>query len=206
MIGICSPRQSESILLWLSLLFLLTATKFHRSSWKILNSDIQFPKHLTKGVPLSEKKRWKFSSSQPWESFSCSARRKAKCRAPASPPCQPWHTQPHYLPLVFIGFHSQGNAWELVIPSFASLLSPLLQSPACRGSGSLLMQMTQLKISPVVCPHYRLQHAPSTEQFIASLFPNRASANFIRVMDYVRKYISPIDSLFQRTHYLSHFL
>lgn len=113
MVGICSPKQSASILLWLSLLFLLTATKFHRPSWKILNSDIQFPKHLTKGVPLSEKKRWKFSSSQPWESFSCSARRKAKCRAPASPPCQPWHTQPHHLPLVSIGFHSQGNAWEL---------------------------------------------------------------------------------------------
>lgn len=66
------------------------------------------------------------------------------------------------------------------------------------------------KYPQVVCPHYRLQHAPcrspSTEQFIASLLPNRASANFIRMMDYVRKHISPIDSLFQRTHYLSHFL
>lgn len=48
---------------------------------------------------------------------------------------------------------------------------------------------------------------------IANLFPNTASTNFIRVMDYAREFFTdilflfpPVDSLFQRTHYLSHFL
>lgn len=88
-----------------------------KNPWTMLKNhqlcDIQFPKHLSKGVRLSEKNKWKFSSLQPSESFTWPASRKAKCSAQASPPCQLWHTQSDYLPFVSFAYQSHGNAWTL---------------------------------------------------------------------------------------------
>lgn len=90
------------------------ATEFHRPCLKILNSDIKFPKVLTKGVSLSEKNKRNFSSSQPSGSCSCPASRKTKCSAPASP-----HAQPHYL-----HFFWTPQSWECMEVRWSLLLLP----------------------------------------------------------------------------------
>lgn len=135
-----------------------------------------------------------------------------KCSAQASPLCQLWHTQSDYLPSVSFAYQSHGSAWKLG-DSFFCFPAFSIAPESCMHRIRLFAYVNcwaQNIPSCVLQTYYRLQHtpccSPGTEQFIASLFPNRASANFIRVMDYVRKYISPIDSLFQRAHYLSHFL
>lgn len=176
-ICICSPRQSALILLWLPLL------NYH---W-IPQTTLKNPQ-LWHTAPKTSHQRCDTVRGEQVEVFVFTTKQKKQKSAVPWPAPHGTHCQVicHSFLLDSTGRGMYGSS---VIPSFPSLLSALLQSPACTGSGSLLMQIPQLRISPVVCWSQAAapRCSPGTEQFRAALFPNRASANFIRVMDYVKK-------------------
>lgn len=97
-------------------------TKFHRPCLKILNSDIQFPKHLTWDCQRRASENFHLHKHQ-------SPLADQQAEKPSAVPSQPTvpavaHTA-SYLPFISFGFHSHANAWKLGDPFFCFPAFPI---------------------------------------------------------------------------------